>query len=116
MQRQADNRHYMIAQVGAGALLLHPFHEPIPQSLAFLTQYRSIRLKDQANIDEVEFNFGRAFHQIGRLWSYRDPVPTEIFAGLFHHATKHYKRVLDSTERRMKDDPTVSFSPVFIDR
>ncbi|KAF8463360.1 hypothetical protein JB92DRAFT_2776027, partial [Gautieria morchelliformis] len=38
--------------------------------LALLTQYRSIRLKDQANVDEVEFNFGRAFHQLGRLWSF----------------------------------------------
>lgn len=28
--------------------------------------------------------------------------------GLFHHASKHYQRVLDNTERRMKDDPTVS--------
>ncbi|KAF8575754.1 TPR-like protein [Ramaria rubella] len=72
MQRQADNRHYMIAQ-----------------SLAFLSQYRNLRMTDDANADEVDFNFGRAFHQIG----------------LFHHASKHYQRVLANTERCMQDDP-----------
>jgi len=29
-------------------------------------------------------------------------------AGLFHHASKHYERVLANTERRMQYDPNVS--------
>lgn len=32
--------------------------------MAFLTKYRAIR-KSEAP-DEVEFNFGRAFHQLGK--------------------------------------------------
>lgn len=120
MQRQADNRHYMIAQVGTDILMSdwfsHTFHLFLPQSLAFLSQYRNIRLKDQANVDEVEFNFGRAFHQIGGLLTIRSTqfVP-RYFSGLFHHASKHYHCVLDNTERRMKDNPTVSVRSGCID-
>jgi general transcription factor 3C polypeptide 3 (transcription factor C subunit 4) len=75
MQRQADNRHYMIAQVCEMLFLsemtafLIISCEYLLQSLAFLSQYRSIRLKDNANVDEVEFNFGRAFHQIGKSFT-----------------------------------------------
>ena len=109
MQRQADNRHYMIAQVNADFSYAGSDLLKTSQSLAFLSQYRNIRLQDQANIDEVEFNFGRAFHQIGRLCPYAWPnVYRDIFIGLFHYASKHYNCVLGNTERRMKDNPTVS--------
>ncbi|TFY73343.1 hypothetical protein EWM64_g10669, partial [Hericium alpestre] len=48
MQRQADNRHHFIAQ-----------------AMAFLSQYREMRKDDPGGMDEVEFNFGRAFQQLG---------------------------------------------------
>ena len=36
------------------------------QGMAFLTQYRSLRGVDASTKREVEFNFGRAFHQLGK--------------------------------------------------
>ena len=34
--------------------------------MGFLTKYRDLRLKESADYeDEVEFNFGRAFNQLG---------------------------------------------------
>ncbi|GBE87286.1 hypothetical protein SCP_1005340 [Sparassis crispa] len=48
MQRQSDNRHHLIAQ-----------------GMAFLTRYRTLRGCDAVGMDEVEFNFGRAFQQLG---------------------------------------------------
>jgi len=68
MQRQADNRHHLITQ-----------------GLAFLSKYRDIR---GAEIDDVDFNFGRLFHQLG----------------LFSNAARHYERVLEMAENRMKTD------------
>jgi len=68
MQRQADNRHHMIAQVGS----LNPPNGPIlssRQSLAFMSQYRKIRAQDPHGAQEVEYNFGRLFHQIGQLFT-----------------------------------------------
>ncbi|TDL19819.1 TPR-like protein [Rickenella mellea] len=69
MQRQADNRNYLITQ-----------------ALGFLTQYRSLRgsADDAPFVDEVEYNFGRAFHQLG----------------LLTHAVHHYERVLQIVDRR----------------
>ena len=64
MQRQADNRHHMIAQVRS----LKTLNELILsscQSLAFMSQYRKIRAQDPHGAQEVEYNFGRLFHQIG---------------------------------------------------
>ena len=65
MQRQADNRHHMIAQVGlfpaCVKLILSSF-----QGLAFMSQYRKIRARDSDSTQEVEYNFGRLFHQIGQ--------------------------------------------------
>ncbi|KAI0049823.1 TPR-like protein [Auriscalpium vulgare] len=72
MQRQADNRHNLIAQ-----------------AMAFLTQYRELRQGDPQGLDEVEFNFGRAFQQLG----------------LHSLAVKHYERVLELTEARLKTSP-----------
>ena len=50
MQRQADNRHHLIAQ-----------------AMAFLTRYRELRTGDPDGLQEVEFNFGRAFQTLGIL-------------------------------------------------
>ncbi|KAG8882395.1 transcription factor TFIIIC subunit tfc4 [Tulasnella sp. 331] len=65
MQRQSDNRHHMIAQ-----------------GLAFLERYRIVRDCDE-HLAEIEYNFGRVFHQLG----------------LFSLAIKHYERVLDEAEK-----------------
>ncbi|KAJ7236030.1 hypothetical protein C8J57DRAFT_1377318 [Mycena rebaudengoi] len=62
MQRQADNRHHLITQ-----------------AMGFLTRYRHLRGEQADGIGEVEFNFGRAFHQLG----------------LYSHAVTHYEKVLD---------------------
>ncbi|KAG6897632.1 hypothetical protein C0992_012861 [Termitomyces sp. T32_za158] len=48
MQRQSDNRHHLITQ-----------------AMAFLTQYRKLRGQNSQSLGEVEYNFGRAFHQLG---------------------------------------------------
>ncbi|KAI0696177.1 TPR-like protein [Cytidiella melzeri] len=69
MQRQADNRHHLVTQ-----------------GLAFLTRYRDFRGEDAP--DEVEYNFGRAFHQLGLLTL----------------AVKHYERVLAQVEKRVAAD------------
>lgn len=60
-QRQADNRHHLIGQAAA-----------------FLNRYRQLR----GECDEVEFNYGRFYHQLGLL-------------GI---ATKHYENVLKSED------------------
>ncbi|KAK7046123.1 transcription factor TFIIIC subunit tfc4 [Paramarasmius palmivorus] len=69
MQRQSDNRHHLIAQ-----------------GLAFLSQYRTLRKSDPKHLSEVEFNFGRAFQQLG----------------LNSLAVKHYERVLRLTEEQQE--------------
>ncbi|KAJ6622252.1 hypothetical protein B0H10DRAFT_2014932 [Mycena sp. CBHHK59/15] len=58
MQRQCDNRQHLITQ-----------------AMAFLSRYRDLRGADGHNFVEIEFNVGRAFHQLG----------------LFSHAARHYE-------------------------
>ncbi|KZV61169.1 TPR-like protein [Peniophora sp. CONT] len=72
MQRQADNRHHLIAQ-----------------AMAFLTRYRELRSGDSNGLQEVEYNFGRAFQTLG----------------LNSHAVKHYERALELAEARTQADP-----------
>ncbi|KDQ11782.1 hypothetical protein BOTBODRAFT_113883 [Botryobasidium botryosum FD-172 SS1] len=73
MQRQSDNRHHMVAE-----------------AMAFLTRYRRLRLgTEPGHMDEVEFNFGRAFHQLG----------------LYSYAAKHYGQVLEIVSKRMDASP-----------
>ncbi|KAG2056694.1 TPR-like protein [Suillus hirtellus] len=68
LQRQSDNRHHMIAQ-----------------GMAFLSQYRALRKSSgDEMLEEVDYNFGRAFHQLG----------------LHTHAVSHYERVLEIAEKR----------------
>ncbi|TBU44059.1 TPR-like protein [Dichomitus squalens] len=69
MQRQSDNRHHLIAQ-----------------GMAFLTKYRELRGETAEGLDEVEYNFGRVFQQLG----------------LHSLAVRHYERVLQAAEARSK--------------
>ncbi|KAI0820756.1 TPR-like protein [Trametes gibbosa] len=69
MQRQSDNRHFLITQ-----------------AMAFLTRYRELRGDCAQGLDEVEYNFGRVFHQLG----------------LHSLAVRHYERVLNAAEAREK--------------
>ncbi|KAF7316423.1 hypothetical protein MIND_00161200 [Mycena indigotica] len=66
MQRQADNRHNLVAQ-----------------TMAMLSQYRQTRREEPDGVGEIDYNFGRAFQQIG----------------LFSHAATHYERVLEQASR-----------------
>ncbi|THH04363.1 hypothetical protein EW145_g5576 [Phellinidium pouzarii] len=54
MQRQSDNRNYLVTQ-----------------AMGFMTKYRTIRgpTYDAPRADEIEYNFGRAFHQIGIVFN-----------------------------------------------
>ncbi|KAH7911471.1 hypothetical protein BJ138DRAFT_1237800 [Hygrophoropsis aurantiaca] len=73
MQRQSDNRHHL--------------------GMAFFSRYRDFRnasISDHNNA-EVEFNFARAFQQLG----------------LHSHAVKHYERVLNIASNRVNDDVLV---------
>ncbi|TFY64254.1 hypothetical protein EVJ58_g2743 [Rhodofomes roseus] len=71
MQRQADNRNHLVTQ-----------------GMAFLSRYRTIRGTHSEDVDEVEFNFGRAFQQLG----------------LHSLAVRHYERVLASVEQKFAED------------
>ncbi|KAG1738029.1 hypothetical protein EDB19DRAFT_1895731 [Suillus lakei] len=76
MQRQSDNRHHMIAQ-----------------GMAFLSQYRKLRKSsDDEMLAEVDYNFGRAFHQLG----------------LHTHAVSHYERVLEIAEKQGSEYASVA--------
>ncbi|KAL1727776.1 hypothetical protein EV714DRAFT_253442 [Schizophyllum commune] len=68
MQRQADNRHHLVAQ-----------------ALAFLSKYRAARSGVRGGRGETDYNLGRAFQQLG-------------LAGLFSQAVTHYERVLKRAE------------------
>lgn len=69
MQRQADNRNFLITQVRLYRSAPRCFcNRPmIPQAMGFMSKYRALRGPgdDDPKADEIEYNFGRAFHQIG---------------------------------------------------
>ncbi|KAJ7266948.1 hypothetical protein B0H12DRAFT_140673 [Mycena haematopus] len=65
MQRQSDNRHHLITQ-----------------SMGLLARYRQLRTEQQDSVGEIDYNFGRAFQQLG----------------LHSHAVTHYERVLAMAE------------------
>jgi general transcription factor 3C polypeptide 3 (transcription factor C subunit 4) len=73
MQRQSDNRHHLVTQ-----------------AMALLSQYRKLRARDTRGLSEVEFNFGRAFHQLG----------------LYSHAVRHYEHVLELAEKETESGDT----------
>ncbi|KAH7882558.1 hypothetical protein F5I97DRAFT_1906074 [Phlebopus sp. FC_14] len=76
MQRQSDNRHHLVVQ-----------------GMAFLAQYRKTRRRAGEHVlPEIEFNFGRAFQQLG----------------LHSHAVIHYEKALQLVEERKDDDISVA--------
>jgi general transcription factor 3C polypeptide 3 (transcription factor C subunit 4) len=64
------------------------------QGFAFLAQYRTLRGGDERDVDEVDFNFGRAFQQLG----------------LHSYAVMHYEKVLRAAEERLGLGSNVRFS------
>ncbi|KAF8190296.1 hypothetical protein K438DRAFT_1831751 [Mycena galopus ATCC 62051] len=65
MQRQSDNRHHLITQ-----------------GMAFLSRYRRLRTEQLGGLGEIDYNYARAFQQIG----------------LYSHAVTHYEKVLAIAE------------------
>ncbi|KAM6492840.1 TPR-like protein [Amanita muscaria] len=87
MQRQSDNRHHLVTQ-----------------AMAFLSKYRELRQEETDAVGEVEFNFGRAFHQLG----------------LYSYAVKHYEKVFElaekseSAERTLAREAAYNLSLIFV--
>ncbi|KAJ7912852.1 TPR-like protein [Mycena leptocephala] len=75
MQRQSDNRHQLITQ-----------------AMALLARYRHLRTEQLDAVGEIDYNFGRAFQQLG----------------LYSHAVTHYERVLKMAESRDTKYATVA--------
>ncbi|KAJ7927521.1 TPR-like protein [Mycena leptocephala] len=75
MQRQSDNRHQLITQ-----------------AMALLARYRHLRTEQLDGVGEIDYNFGRAFQQLG----------------LYSHAVTHYERVLKMAESRDTKYATVA--------
>ena len=62
----------------------------IVQGISTLSRYAEIR----GASSEVEYNFGRAFHQLGTLWRSLELADTDR-VGLLHLAVPRYQRVLE---------------------
>jgi general transcription factor 3C polypeptide 3 (transcription factor C subunit 4) len=77
--------------------------------MAFLTRYRALRQAEAAESDEVEYNFGRAFQQLGEQGLSLIPfmIVLTVDIGLHSLAVKHYERVLEIAERRTRNNPDV---------
>ncbi|KAJ7512667.1 TPR-like protein [Mycena galericulata] len=75
MQRQADNRHHLATQ-----------------TFGFLSRYREFRQEQPDSVGEIDFNFGRAFQQLG----------------LYSHAVTHYEKVLALAEAQDSKNSTVA--------
>lgn len=78
--------------------------------MGFLTRYRELRqdVGDQ-HLDEIEYNFGRALHQIGMLITRRASlIQLNEYVGLLSHAVKHYERSLDIVNKKQEIDKNVS--------
>ncbi|KAJ6488044.1 hypothetical protein C8R45DRAFT_264401 [Mycena sanguinolenta] len=75
MQRQSDNRHHLITQ-----------------GLSLLTRYRQLRTEQLNSVGEIDYNFGRAFQQLG----------------LHSQAVTHYERVLAMAQTQHSKHDTVA--------
>ena len=78
--------------------------------MAFLSKYRNLRGENTQGMYEVEYNFGRMFHQLGQvldLYSCNHLIKN-CSLGLYSHAVKHYERVLKLAEQN-----GVSLIPLF---
>lgn len=70
----------------------------LTQAMAFLTQYRNLRGTNPRGLGEVEFNFGRALHQLSECPSCEPCSIWIMFLGLYSHAAKQYQKVIDMAE------------------
>ena len=83
MQRQSDNRLHQITTVRGSHCCSannHVYSHAVSQAMAFMSRYRKLMQTNttylpQAQImEEVDYNFGRAFQSLGgSLWSCLDP-------------------------------------------
>jgi hypothetical protein len=107
MQRQADNRHHLIAQVCLSSAVVreicdngflgHGFSNSL--SLASRRRFtRRSRLQHWSCISPSRYVQHNSW---GLLCS-------KVRAGLLSHAVKHYKRTLDLIERKLQANPNVS--------
>lgn len=72
--------------------------------MAFLSRYRTLRGANSEDVDEVEFNFGRAFQQLGKFPSLIRPGPVDKYpTGLHSLAVRHYERVLSAAEKKFPE-------------
>ena len=100
LQRQCDNKLHMTTL-----------------GVTFLSRYRAIRKQDASDdlLEEIEYNFGRAFHGIGeldgRLNARCTRADVTLCLGILNLAVKHYRQSLMDIEARMKasEDPQVQF-------
>lgn len=69
--------------------------------MAFLSQYRKLRAPDPQGMGEVEYNFGRVFHQLGQyiFLAHLLEALTLFVLGLYSHAVRHYECVLELAEK-----------------
>ena len=61
--------------------------------MALLSKYRNLRGENTQGMYEVEYNFGRMFHQLGRVppkFIFLHLSHQRVFLGLYSHAVKHY--------------------------
>ena len=79
--------------------------------MAFLSKYRNLRGENTQGMYEVEYNFGRMFHQLGRvlnLYILTTFLIKDCSLGLYSHAVKHYESVL-----KLAEENGVSLIPHF---
>lgn len=100
MQRQSDNRHHLVVQVRVRRIVCSTCLNCY-QAMAFLSKYRNLRGIHDKGVREVEYNFGRIFHQLGKssVNSFVLRVTNFFALGLYSHAVKHYERVLDLADK-----------------
>ena len=85
--------------------------------MAFLEEYRKYRGTDNLATQEVEYNFGRFFHQLSAYFlpSLHEYSLTLSNLDLGSFAAGHYKRVLELAEEWQKSNPDVRDGPSFVD-
>ena len=74
--------------------------------MACLSQYRAARRRAGEHVlPEIEFNFGRAFHQLGkcRRWVLTTTCLMDQSSGLYTLAVAHYEKGLKLVEDRTGD-------------
>jgi hypothetical protein len=114
MQRQSDNRLHQITTVrptGASAPQAFCTDIELPQAMAFMSRYRKLMqtnatyLPPAQIMEEVDYNFGRAFQSLGRsrYWRVVRRHADQRRSGILPLAVKHYRQTLESISKRMKE-------------